>query len=160
LAQVEERLAAAHRPYHQAVAELLQNAVAYNGIGILLDLHSMPSLPKSGEALAAPSVVIGNRFGHSAGGWATVAAGTLCDRFGFSWRENSPYSGGYIVERHGAPSRGVHAIQIEIDRSLYLDPKLSRPDPAGLGRMQEFVLALVETLGAAALDQTAPLAAE
>jgi N-formylglutamate amidohydrolase len=160
LAEVEQRIATIHRPYHQMLSDLLRRARAHNGIAVLVDLHSMPGLPRPDDSVPAPAIVIGNRFGQSASGWVGACAAALCDRFGLSWRENSPYAGGFVVERHGAPARGVHALQIEIDRSLYLDANLDRPEPARLGRMQEFVAALVSELGSAALDETLPLAAE
>ena len=160
LSEVEERVAAFHRPYHQALSDLLRRALAHNGIAVLLDLHSMPSLPPSGDPASAPAVVIGNRFSQSASAWVTARTAALCQSNGLNWRENSPYAGGYIIERHGAPARGVHAIQVEIDRSLYLDAYFDRPDPDGIGRMQEFVSTLVRELSAGALDQALPLAAE
>lgn len=160
LAEVEARVAAVHRPYHEALSDLLRRALERYGVAVLLDLHSMPSLPRSGDPPSSPAVVIGNRFSQSAGGWVTARVAARCQSAGLGWRENSPYAGGYVIERHGAPARGMHAIQLEIDRTLYLDGSSDRPDPEGLGRMQEFVSVLVGDLSAGAIDQTLPLAAE
>jgi N-formylglutamate amidohydrolase len=77
-----------------------------------------------------------------------------------SWRENSPYAGGHIVERHGAPSRGVHAVQLELDRSLYLDAALDQCDLQGLAFSRRFLRELISDLQAAAADSALPLAAE
>lgn len=159
LADVEARVAHVHRPYHTALAELLSNATAMHGIAVLVDLHSMPPLArKSGESV--PQVVIGNRFGHSAAAWVTAQIASTCARFGLGWRENSPYAGGHIVERHGAPAKGMHAVQLELDRSLYLDQPLEQCDPAGLAFCQSFVRELIADLRGAALDRAMPLAAE
>lgn len=161
LQEVNERITAVHRPYHQALSALLRRALDRHGVAVLLDLHSMPALLSAAGTAEEPiSVVIGNRFGQSAGAWSTSRIAGLCTRAGLVWRENTPYAGGYIVERHGAPARGVHAVQIEIDRSLYLDGNADRPCPAGLPRMQRFTQDLVEELSAGALDTALPLAAE
>lgn len=155
LAEVEARIEGVHRPFHDAVAALLHRALEQNGVAVLLDLHSMPRLTGSGEA-----VVIGNRFGQSAGAWATARTVALLTQHGLSWRENSPYAGGYVTERHGTPARGIHALQLEIDRSLYLDDALDQPHPHRLPKLQALVTDLVDELAAAALDAALPLAAE
>jgi N-formylglutamate amidohydrolase len=159
IADVEERIARHHRPYHRALNSLIERALETHGIAIVIDLHSMPPLPEPNGA-AAPRIVIGNRFGHTAGPWVTSRVAATCSRFGLSWRENSPYAGGHIVERHGAPARGVHAIQLEIDRSLYLDDALEACDPEGLGQSRALFAALIEDLSAAARDTFLPFAAE
>jgi len=158
-ADVAARIAQVHRPYHAALRARLDRARAVHGIAILVDLHSMPPLGEQNGRTPA-RIVIGNRFGHSADGWVSGCAAAACARFGLPWRENSPYAGGYIVERHGAPNRSVHAVQIEVDRSLYLDPAADRCDEAGLDRMQQFLADLVAELTAAALGASLPLAAE
>lgn len=159
LADVEARVAEVHRPYHGLIAELLREAAAVHGIAVLLDVHSMPPLPRQGGD-SGPQVVIGNRFGHSAAAWVTSRIALTCTRFGLGWRENSPYAGGHIVERHGTPASGVHAVQLELDRSLYLDRSLDRCDPEGLSRCRAFVRAVVADLRATAAERAMPLAAE
>jgi N-formylglutamate amidohydrolase len=159
LTDVEARVTELHRPYHAILAELLRDAVQRNGIAVLLDLHSMPPLAAQSSE-RPPQVVIGNRFGHSAAGWVTARIAGTCARFGLGWRENSPYAGGHVVERHGAPARGIHAVQLEIDRSLYLDRSLDACDAEGLAFCRRFVREVVADLGGAALDSALPLAAE
>lgn len=159
LADVEARVAEVHRPYHATLAELLRAAAGMHGVAVLLDLHSMPPLPRQGGA-SAPQVVIGNRFGHSAAGWVTSRIAGACTRFGLGWRENSPYAGGHVIERHGAPGSGVHAVQLELDRSLYLDRSLEQCDPDGLAFCRQFLRAVIADLRAAALERALPLAAE
>lgn len=159
LDHVEARITTAHRPYHAALDQLLNRALARYGIAILIDLHSMPPLPAQ-NAQPIPRVVIGNRFGHSAAGWISAGIGATCTQFGLHWRENSPYAGGHIVERHGAPARGIHALQLELDRSLYLDPRLDHCEPAGLASMHDFIGEIIASLSAGATENGWPLAAE
>ena len=159
LDDVEDRIAGLHRPYHDALAQLLQQARDRHGIALLVDLHSMPPLPRqNGEP--GPRIVLGNRFGHSAAPWVSARIAAACDRFGLAWRENSPYPGGHTVERHGAPGRGVHAIQLEIDRSLYLDDALDACRPEGLDFTRALLIEILSDLAAASPDSDWPLAAE
>jgi N-formylglutamate amidohydrolase len=156
---VAERIEMVHRPYHALLAELLNDTVATHGVAVLLDLHSMPPLPRQGGE-SPPRIVIGNRFGHSAAGWVTGRIAGTGSRSGLGWRENSPYAGGHIAERHGAPAKGVHAVQLELDRSLYLEPSLQQCDPEGLAFCRRLLREIVADLGTAAIDNTLPLAAE
>jgi N-formylglutamate amidohydrolase len=154
---VTSRIANVHRPYHQALKALLDRARTAHGLAILIDLHSMPPLAeRSGPA---PRVVIGNRFGHTAGAWVTACAAAACARFDLGWRENTPYPGGYIVERHGMPSLSVHALQVELDRSLYLDDA-GEVAPQAIERIRHFMSELVAELTMAALGSALPQAAE
>lgn len=160
IADVEARIAGHHRPYHAALAQHLETVFDRHGIAILIDLHSMPSLPPQGDGAAPPRIVIGNRFGRSAAPWVTMRAIETCERFGLSWRENSPYAGGHIVERHAAPARGIHAVQIEIDRALYLDAGGGACDPAGLALVRRFLAALIRAVQDSAAAGAWPMAAE
>ncbi len=138
---VDERLHAIHRPYHAAIANALELARAKWGEAFLLDIHSMPSL----GGADAPEIVVGDRFGTTAGRRQVEIVRSFLDSLGFRVALNAPYAGGYIVDRHGAPAAGVHAIQLEFDRALYLDAAHDQPSPA-LGRVQNAIEALVHTL--------------
>ncbi len=157
--EVEERLATVHRPYHQALRQLLRRAIDRHGIAVLLDLHSMPSLTVA-DGEVAPVVVVGNRFGQSAAAWATGRIGAICRRLNLEWRENSPYAGGHIAERHGAPAHGLHAIQVEFDRSLYLDADGDRTSSAKVEAVQRVVSEMARELAAGARSTGLPIAAE
>lgn len=159
IVEIERRIATVHRPYHAALKRMLAERLARFGVAILVDLHSMPPVtPQSGQA--APRIVMGNRFGQTAAPWLTERVSDACMRSGLSWRENSPYAGGHIVERHGNPARGVHALQLEVDRTLYLDAAQDRVDPRGLARVRAFLTGLIRDLQSAAPDSAWPLAAE
>ncbi len=156
--ELNARIAEVHRPFHAELDQALDSAQKIFGQSLLLDIHSMPPLSKRGMP-DQPDIVIGDRFGKSASARfanCVVAAG---ERSGFKVAMNVPYAGGYILERHGMPGAGRHALQIEIDRLLYLDAPMKAPG-SGLARLQAFVL---EMAVAAAEEITAfpvPLAAE
>ncbi len=151
---LERRLAEVHRPFHEKLSTLLAETRDRFGEAVLLDIHSMPP----GEA-DAPEIVIGDRFGRSAGARIADCAAATLRAPGFRVAINTPYAGGHILERHGAPASGIHALQIEIDRRLYLDPALREPTPQ-LERIQRLVAMLAERLAAEIDARAMPLAAE
>lgn len=118
-AAIEARIVADHRPYHARLTQLLVAARARWGAAVLLDIHSMPPLGPDG-----PRVVIGDCFGRSAGSRYTARLEQAC---GLRHALNTPYAGGHIAARHGRPYQGIHAIQLELDRTLYLDAALDEP---------------------------------
>jgi N-formylglutamate amidohydrolase len=151
---LDRRLEAAHRPYHGAIATALADLVERHGTALLLDCHSMPP-PKPGRA----SVVFGDLHGRSAEGWVGQHAMAIARDLNFQAGLNDPFAGGYIVERHGAPERDVHAIQIELDRLLYLDGRLANPGP-GFDRTAGLLERLALGLGEALLGRRYATAAE
>lgn len=146
-AEFEARLADIHRPWHSRIADILGDMAGGFGGAILVDLHSMPPLPIQPGITTRPQIVIGDLFGRSAGGRVAQAALGFVQDQGIAATLNSPYAGGHTLERHGRPDRNVHALQVEIDRSLYLDLLLDRPG-AGLSRMQGFIAGLATFLAA------------
>jgi len=142
-ADVSMRIRQVHSPYHDALARMMVRAREAHGHAILLDLHSMPSLT---AGMPPAQIVLGDRFGRSASTRLIALAADLCAGHGLVSAQNHPYPGSYLLERHGRPELGFHALQLEIDRSLYLDPVQDRPGP-GLSRMQGLVAELVDALG-------------
>jgi N-formylglutamate amidohydrolase len=158
IADVEHRIASYHRPFHSSIADVLGRIRDRFGIAILLDLHSMPPLRQPTPA-QSPQFVIGDRFGKSA---HSQFAELLMERIrgqGFAVGLNHPYAGEYILRRHARPSANIHSIQLEIDRSLYLDSALREPG-AGLARMTSLVTALIDALADEALGSQSLIAAE
>jgi N-formylglutamate amidohydrolase len=151
-AEAESRILLDHRPWHGALAEALAAARARFGIAILLDCHSMPPIARDSHG-NAPRIVIGDRYGRSAAGRFADRVAALADSAGLHCSRNSPYAGGYTLDRHGEPASNVHAIQIEIDRSLYLAPDLRSAGP-GMSRMISFVAELASAL----IDEALPVA--
>jgi N-formylglutamate deformylase len=113
--EAEMRLAHLYRPYHDALAGLMAQTQARFGVAVLIDCHSMPS------ALSVPDIVLGDRYGASADPALTARTEQALIREGFSVARNTPYAGGHTTVLHGRPASGCHALQIEINRALYLD---------------------------------------
>lgn len=145
-AELTRRIVEIHRPYHHALESALEAARERFGATVLLDVHSMPPRGPASEGPAG-TVVFGDRHGTSAGAHLFETAVAAARALGYRTACNVPYAGGYIAGRHGRPERGIHAIQIEIDRSLYLDPELRSPGPgfAGACKLVEAVAAALET---------------
>ncbi len=139
------RIEQMHRPYHRAIAKTLAQMRDRFGFAVLIDVHSMPPLASPMQDLdkeqAPPQIVIGDRFGRSA---ASLYAELLIEHFSArGWKAglNSPYSGDYILQTHGQPQRDIHAVQLEIDRSLYLDHAQREPS-TGMGRVAALISAI------------------
>jgi N-formylglutamate amidohydrolase len=110
-----------HRPYHARLARLIERLRAEFGAVLLIDVHSMPSLAlRPGQALP-PQIVIGDRFGKSIAPGLAARFADIAPPRAIRCALNIPYAGGHIIERHAQPRAGVHALQIEFDRALYLD---------------------------------------
>lgn len=145
-AEIETRMATAHRPYHAAIETALDAAQATHGIAILIDCHSMPALPGPG---ASPQIVVGDRHGRAAESRFVAAAIDAAKREGVRVARNHPYAGGHTLDLHGQPRLGRHAIQIEIDRSLYLDAAQREP-AEGLSRARRLIATIAAALDAEA----------
>lgn len=156
-AGLEHRIASFHRPYHQSVTQTLARMRDKFGVAILLDLHSMPPIqPMKGPP---PRFVIGDRFGHSASGrFAEVLMAQIGAR-GFPVALNHPYSGDHMLRHHAEVRRNVHTLQLEVDRSLYLDSGLREPGP-GVAMVSRLIATLVAVLADHALGSETLLAAE
>lgn len=153
--EVDRRIIADYRPYHAALAEALVAARLRFGSALLLDVHSMP--PIAGRE--APRMVLGDRFGRSAGGQFVHRLEAEIDAAGLRPTLNSPYAGGHILDRHARPAAGIHAIQLEIDRSLYLDCRLDSLG-AGFDATAAMLRRLIAALADEALATPTALAAE
>lgn len=134
---MKARLALAYHPFHDRLAMMLNQVRAEYGRALLIDCHSMPSLPRDRAGRPGADIVLGDRYGVSASPALVCAMESALRNEGFSVVRNRPYAGGYVTERHGAPSFGIHAIQLEIDRRLYLDSVRHMPRPdAGMLAMR------------------------
>jgi N-formylglutamate amidohydrolase len=143
--ELAARLEHIHAPYHATLGHALERLRDKWGAALLIDLHSMPPLgPKRGTE-AAPDFVIGDRFGSSCEAALTAAAFDHFAAAGRSSAHNRPYAGGYVLDRHGAPRRGIHALQVEMCRAAYLDSQLSEPGP-GMAAMARVLAGLVRRM--------------
>ena len=150
-AELDRRIDRIHRPYHEALAATLEQLRDNWGSALLMDLHSMPPLKPSQADWSAPEVVIGDRFGSSCDGRISASALNYFGEHGRPVAHNRPYAGGYVLDRHGAPRRGIHAIQVEICRTTYLDSGLDRPS-ARLPGVARLIAGLVRTLASEVND--------
>jgi N-formylglutamate amidohydrolase len=119
------RLAACYDPYHMALRELIDSARARFGFAILIDCHSMPSAGGAPFRPGEPRIdfVLGDRFGSSCAPSVVRFVEDSLAGFGYQVARNAPYAGGYVASSYGRPRSGVHALQIEINRALYLDER-------------------------------------
>jgi N-formylglutamate deformylase len=112
-----------YKPYHRALRRLIVNAQRSFGAAVLLDCHSMPSNASGRDERPRADIVLGDRYGTSCTAAVTdVIDETLRDS-GYSVLRNKPYAGGFITEHYGDPAAGLHAVQIEINRALYMDER-------------------------------------
>jgi len=114
-AEADRRITQLYRPYHRALATLMVETHLRFGVAVLVDCHSMPS------SLSVPDIVLGDRYGVSAAPALTALVETAFAREGFSVARNTPYAGGHSTVLHGRVAAGSHALQIEVNRALYLD---------------------------------------
>lgn len=126
--EAETRLATVWRPYHDALTGLLAETHTRFGQVILLDVHSMPSDALLGLGAGRPDVVLGDRFGASASAPVVAAITSVLEAEGLRVMRNTPFAGAYVTERYGRPLHHTHVVQLEIDRSLYLEESRVRPN--------------------------------
>jgi N-formylglutamate amidohydrolase len=160
------RIEEAYRPYHRALAALLNEAHQATGQVLLVDCHSMPASAVSDHQAghARPvDVVLGDRHGCSVAAHLTAAVEEIFVGAGLSVSRNRPYAGGFSTENHGHPRSGRHALQIEINRSLYMDERRQEKN-GGFEAVRELLDRLALVLAGHLADMTQesplPLAAE
>ncbi|MGR3622514.1 N-formylglutamate amidohydrolase [Pseudophaeobacter sp.] len=159
--EAQRRIDTFWHPYHAALGGLLRQAQQRFGQSVLIDCHSMPheavaSMPARPGAL--PEVVLGDRFGSAASAVVMDRVEAAFVDAGLRVVRNAPFAGAYITQTYGRPSRGQHAVQVELDRSLYMDEAAIRPN----SDFQAFKALLNEVIGEIAKigAEDLPLAAE
>lgn len=131
LAEAHDRIANYWRPYHDQLQTLLDESINTFGEAILIDCHSMPheALENVGPPGASrPDIVIGDRFGATASSWVVEHAEAAFASAGLRVARNMPFAGAFIAQHYGRPSRGQHALQVEIDRGLYMNERTLEPN--------------------------------
>lgn len=123
LAEAVGRIEAVYKPYHETLKRLLTRTHARFGYAVLIDCHSMPASIRVGDNGVRPDFIIGDRFGISASPALTEMAISLLVGMGYTVAHNKPYAGGFITEHYGRPARHLHALQIEVNRGLYMDER-------------------------------------
>lgn len=147
LADAEKRLTACYDPYHDALGRLIDGAIGAFGCAVVIDCHSMPS---AGGAPVRPGerpidIVLGDRFGASCAPAVTELADATLSDLGYEVTRNAPYAGGYVAASYGRPTTGVHVLQIEINRALYLDEKrIARTE--SFDRLRDAMVTLIQRM--------------
>lgn len=147
--ELDQRIAGVHEPYHACLGRNLAELRQRWGAALLLDFHSMPPLSDRGER-SGVQVVLGDRFGASCHGRFAAAAFSQFARAGYLVAHNRPYAGGYGIRRHAASAAGIHAMQLEVDRTCYLDAGLDEPG-SGFDELAGVLTGLVRALAAEAI---------
>ena len=162
LSEAQARLAAVHTPYHAALAGLMEAARARHEAAILIDWHSMPAragggraASDAGRAVRGLDVVLGDRYGASCDARLTRRLKAVFEGLGWRVGLNQPYAGGYTTQVWGRPSEGFHAIQIELNRALYLDETTLKPN-AHFDRCQAAIQKVIAAVCADGGPLTAP----
>lgn len=123
LAEAVGRIECVYKPYHETLKRLVTRTHARFGYAVLVDCHSMPASVRLGDNGVRPDFIIGDRFGTSAASALSERAIGLLAAMGYAVAHNKPYAGGFITEHYGRPARKLHALQIEINRGLYMDER-------------------------------------
>jgi N-formylglutamate amidohydrolase len=153
--EAERRVRLAYWPYHEALQQLLRQAHQAFGAVLLLDCHSMPGFAANGLSEGLVDVALGDRFGRSCARAIVERVEALLCRQGFRVARNRPYAGGHITTRYGHPETGVHALQIELRRSLFMEERTREPASAGQG-LECGLRELLADLAAFVADEIAP----
>lgn len=162
LIEARNRIETIWRPYHAALQASLDEAHLMFGEAVLIDCHSMPHEAMDQVArrgIRRPEVVLGDRFGASADAAMVDRIEAAFTRGGLVVTRNTPFAGAYITQAYGRPGRGRHAVQIEIDRALYMDERLIRPNH-NFDAFRELMRGVVREIAEIGRADAAPLAAE
>lgn len=142
-----DRIEAIYKPYHALLRRILAHTHVRFGAAVLIDCHSMPSNVRGQDPRTRADFVLGDRYGTAACRDLVEHAADILTDLGYSVAVNKPYAGGFITEHYGRPAKGLHAIQIEVNRGLYMDERTFARSPsfealkADLGRFLDGLMA-------------------
>jgi N-formylglutamate amidohydrolase len=149
------RIEALYKPYHRALRRMINKAHQAYGSVILVDCHSMPSIGISRDEPRRPDVVIGDRYGTSCAPRLPDTVEETMASLGYSIGRNKPYAGGFITEHYGNPASGLHSIQLELNRAIYMDER-RRERGARFAQVVADFSALADALAAIPLADLGP----
>src|SRR5246500_895261 len=154
LARIEQL----YKPYHRALRRLINKVHQAFGTVVVVDCHSMPSVGVSRDEPVRPDLVIGDRYGTSCAPLLPDRVEQTMSRLGYSVGRNKPYAGGFITEHYGNPASGLHTIQLELNRAIYMDERRRERSARFAQVANDFVL-LAEALATVPLDDLGPFQA-
>jgi N-formylglutamate amidohydrolase len=152
------RIEQLYKPYHRALRRLINRVHQRFGTAVVVDCHSMPSVGVSRDEPRRPDVVIGDRYGTSCAALLADIVEETLTSLGYSVGRNKPYAGGFITEHYGNPASGLHAIQLELNRAIYMDERRRERGPNFAQVTADFAK-LADALAAAPLDELGPFQA-
>lgn len=153
-----KRIDLLYKPYHRALRRLVAKAHQAFGSVVMVDCHSMPSVGVARDEKRRPDIVIGDRYGTSCSTLLSDAVQDTLEDLGYSVGRNKPYAGGFITEHYGHPASGMHTIQIELNRAIYMDERTRERGPRFAKVVADFAV-LAEALTAVPLENFGPFQA-
>jgi N-formylglutamate amidohydrolase len=152
------RIEALYKPYHRALRRLINKAHQNFGTVVVVDCHSMPSIGVSRDEPRRPDMVIGDRYGTSCAALIPDMVEETMRALGYSVGRNKPYAGGFITEHYGNPASGLHTVQLELNRAIYMDERRRERGPRFAQVAADFAV-LADALAAVPLDNLGPFQA-
>ena len=149
------RIESLYKPYHRALRRLFSRLHRDFGAAVLIDCHSMPSTAGHKDDRPRPEFVLGDRYGTSCVGPVSETVEQTLRSLGYTVSRNKPYAGGFITEHYGNPAAGLHAIQLEINRALYMDERRYER-AASFARLATDLEVLAQRLGEIPLEELRP----
>ncbi len=155
VADALQRIDTLYKPYHRALRQLVSRLHRDYGAVVLVDCHSMPSIGHHRDEQPRPEFVIGDRYGTSCTPVLTDTIEEVFRALGYTVKRNKPYAGGFITEHYGNPSVGLHTVQLEINRGIYMDEcRFERT--TGFEKLAKDIECLARRLGEIPLEELRP----
>jgi len=155
VAEALRRIDGLYKPYHRTLRRVFMRLHRDFGAAVLIDCHSMPSATGNRDERPRADFVLGDRYGTSCVGIIAETIEATMRGFGYVISRNKPYAGGFITEHYGNPAAGLHAIQLEINRALYMDERRYQPTTSFTRLAAEFE-ALADRLAEIPLEELRP----
>src|ERR1700733_12222468 len=152
------RIETLYKPYHRALRRLINKVHQMFGTVVLVDCHSMPSVGVSRDEPRRPDIVIGDRYGTSCAALLADTVEESMRALGYSVGRNKPYAGGFITEHYGNPASGLHTVQLELNRAIYMDERRRERGPR-FGQVAKDFVALADALAVVPLGDLGPFQA-
>jgi len=150
-----QRIEGLYKPYHRALRRLITGLHRDFGTAVLIDCHSMPSVAGSKDDRPRADFVLGDRYGTSCVPVIAETVDATLAGFGYTVSRNKPYAGGFITEHYGNPSMGVHAIQLEVNRALYMDERRYERSES-FARLAAHLVTLADRMAEVPLEEMRP----
>jgi N-formylglutamate deformylase len=150
-----QRIEGLYKPYHRALRRLITGLHRDFGAAVLLDCHSMPSVAGNKDDRPRADFVLGDRYGTSCVPVIAETIDAVLTGFGYTVSRNKPYAGGFITEHYGNPSVGAHAIQLEVNRALYMDERRYERSES-FAKLAAHLVALADRMAEIPLEEMRP----